>query len=173
MRPKGSVDRLKMVRITQIIKGQKQTVSLSHETAEELGFHSPFDATPFPLADLLHTLFGPEDDTSIPALPESTVRCPGCGMDFTRFKQTGRLGCGDCYETFREQLEWILEELHGASRHIGNSPDAAMELARTLSDEDSLHHELEEAVAAEEYERAAEIRDKLNRLTAEKSASAE
>ena len=162
-----------MVRITQIIKGQKQTVSLSHETAVELGFHSPFDAMPFPLSDLLRTLFGSEDTAPVPALPETTVRCPGCGMDFATFKRTGRLGCGDCYEAFRPQLEWILEELHGASRHVGNTPDSNMELARSLDEQETLTQQLQEAVAAEEYERAAEIRDKLSELAAENSAPAE
>ncbi len=173
METKGSADKLKMVRITQIIKGQKQTVSLSQETAVELGFHSPFDAMPFPLADLLRALFSSDDTTPVPALPETTVRCPGCGLDFETFKRSGRLGCGDCYDAFRPQLEWILEELHGASRHVGSTPESNMELAKTIGDEESLSRQLQEAIAAEEYERAAEIRDKLSELAAERTTAAE
>lgn len=173
MKPKNEAFGLTMVRITQIVNGQKQTVSLSQETAVELGFHSPFDATPFPLSELLRTLFGPDDTPELPALPESTVRCPACGTDFEKFKQTGRLGCGDCYEVFRPQLEWILEELHGASRHVGCTPDTNQELARSFSEEEALTKELEEAIAAEDYERAAEIRDKLIALESEHSPASE
>ena len=156
----------KMVRITQVKNGEKQTVTLSEETAAELGFHSPFDSTPFPLSQILETLFGEAESLDY-YLPESTLKCPGCGLDFGKFKQTGRLGCGDCYETFRPQLDWILDELHGASRHVGCTPDSSLEIANSTSEDERLSNELREAIAIENYERAAELRDRLKQLSPE------
>jgi protein arginine kinase activator len=89
--------------------------------------------------------------------------CPGCGWTWERFRSGGRLGCARCYETFREELRPLLRRIHGAVRHAGRaprSPGADQGAARLRR----LHEELERAVGAEDYERAAELRDRLAEL---------
>lgn len=121
---------------------------------------------------------------SLPEEPSIEVvhkspRCGACSTTFAKFRQTGLLGCAQCYFAFEEQLAPMIERAHeGASQHVGKTPRRALEASRR-SDGDrpidqiladaSLHaqqlqllrKQLDEAVAAEQYERAATLRDEL------------
>ncbi|MGL5097773.1 MAG: UvrB/UvrC motif-containing protein, partial [Planctomycetia bacterium] len=48
--------------------------------------------------------------------------CPVCGISFADFRATGRLGCPNDYQVFHEELKPLLENIHGALRHVGKSP---------------------------------------------------
>ncbi len=91
--------------------------------------------------------------------------CPACGLAFGSFRQSGLLGCAKCYEAFESRLIPLIERAHeGSSTHVGKSPrrtsDGSMEERRAVA----LRRMLDQAVASEEYERAAKIRDELRRL---------
>src|SRR5262249_40575504 len=43
--------------------------------------------------------------------------CPVCGMKFVDFRNSGRLGCPNDYNEFREELNPLLENIHGETRH--------------------------------------------------------
>ena len=43
-------------------------------------------------------------------IDKSTV-CTKCGIDFSKFKQTQKMGCPDCYNSFRKQIITILRKL--------------------------------------------------------------
>ncbi len=104
-------------------------------------------------------------------LAESKVRseldqltCPVCGVTFGEFRSKGRFGCANDYETFQAELVPLLETIHGETEHIGRIPRSVpagrcrhAELAR-------LRQELKSAVAGENYEEAAKIRDKIREL---------
>src|SRR5437016_13317741 len=47
---------------------------------------------------------------------------PRCGMKFAEFRNTGRLGCPDDYQEFREELTPLLENIHGETKHCGKTP---------------------------------------------------
>ena len=91
--------------------------------------------------------------------------CPRCGLTWGRFRKTTTLGCPTCYEAFLDELVPLIERAHGgSSHHIGKTPassGAALDRKREIR---RLTQELEDAVAAEEYERAAQLRDRLNTL---------
>lgn len=88
--------------------------------------------------------------------------CPGCGMTFAEFRNKQLLGCAECYEAFAEQLGPLIERAHdGAVAHVGKAPKrshGSEERQRRLS---TLRRRLSEAVASEEYERAAALRDEI------------
>jgi len=88
--------------------------------------------------------------------------CPGCGATWAEFRKSGLLGCPECYETFEEKLTPLLERAHeGSAEHTGKSPRRsgdALDRRRLVA---ALRKQLLEAVDAEHYERAAELRDKL------------
>ena len=108
--------------------------------------------------------------------------CGACGTTFAKFRQTGLLGCAQCYFAFEERLAPMIERAHeGASQHVGKTPRRALEASRRTSGgrpidqvlaDASLHarqlqllrKQLDEAVAAEQYERAATLRDELTRM---------
>ena len=97
---------------------------------------------------------------------EPATSCPHCGMTLAEFRSKGRLGCAHDYEVFAEHLAPLLERIHNASEHVGRTPggEAVPSEAGPTDDgegEPDLERELREAIAAEDYERAAALRDAL------------
>lgn len=97
------------------------------------------------------------------------VVCPSCGLTSSMFKRTGRLGCPRCYNTFHDELIPLLRKIHGSAHHTGKAPSkaqsgAAQSRARDIK---KLRRDLREAIAAEEYERAAQIRDDIKQIETE------
>ena len=89
--------------------------------------------------------------------------CTGCGLTFAQFRQTGRVGCAECYSAFEAELGPLIERAqNGGTHHTGKTPRrAGTSIDRQLLIQ-RLVKELDHAVAAEQYERAAKLRDRLN-----------
>lgn len=94
--------------------------------------------------------------------------CENCGMSYIEFRNQGMLGCANDYEVFREPLLGLLKRAHdGADRHAGKAPRSRTSARRvTQQDLRRLRRQLEEALAAEDYERAAKLRDRMRELEA-------
>lgn len=90
--------------------------------------------------------------------------CPVCGITFDEFKSSGRLGCPHDYEAFREDLRPLLENVHGASRHVGKVPRRLPADTRAQTQLIQLRQEMQQAIAVEDYERAARLRDQIDSL---------
>jgi protein arginine kinase activator len=155
------------VHLTQIVNNDKFSLSLCKECAAARGFHSPLENVPFPLAEILSSMA-----TKMPAVHKKKDRqsiiCPKCGLSFDDFTRQGRFGCGACYSAFREVLEPIMRKIHGASLHRGQTPIQSetygKNYALPIREEERLETELKKAIEKEEFERAAEIRDKLKTI---------
>ena len=87
--------------------------------------------------------------------------CPVCGMKFIDFRNTGRLGCPHDYDEFKEELTPLLENIHGETRHSGKVPRRAPRNTQQQTTLIQLRNELKRAVAAEDYEAAARLRDQI------------
>ena len=101
----------------------------------------------------------------------SDLTCPECGMAFREFLEIGRLGCANCYQAFGEELRPFLMKIHGATLHVGKSPQEetkSLDLRTKLS---KLQNDLDQAVESEHYERAATLRDQI--LAFEEQAATE
>ena len=106
--------------------------------------------------------------------PEPVVRkaCPVCRMTFQEFRRTGRLGCSNDFELFREELRPLLENVHGPFgegrreelKHSGKSPKRHPRDARIQQELLQCRQQLQAAVIREDYEKAAELRDQIERL---------
>jgi protein arginine kinase activator len=120
--------------------------------------------------------------------------CAGCGTTYGQFRQNGLLGCPTCYSQFENQLVPLLARAHeGGTSHIGKVPRRLVAsgsvpaatspappppaervtapkvdpqaVARALVQRIAmLKKRLAEAIADEEYEKAAKLRDELVRL---------
>ncbi len=158
------------VHFTQIVNNDKMSLSLCKECAAARGFHSPLDNVPFPLAEILSNLTTGLQEKAIGKDLEK-LKCQGCGLTFSDFTSKGRFGCGQCYRTFRPRLEGIMRKIHGASLHRGSIPKYEGEKAENLpipiKEEERLEAELKKAIESEDFERAAEIRDKLRLMKEE------
>lgn len=91
--------------------------------------------------------------------------CDQCGISYVEFRNQGLLGCPHDYEVFKDQIGRLLERTHaGASHHVGKMPKSLGQAHRPHEDIRRLKRQLDEAVAAEDYERAAELRDRIREL---------
>ena len=104
---------------------------------------------------------GPELPTpEEPAAPP--VVCEMCGLSFDEYQSRGRLGCPHDYIAFADQLEPMLQGIHGATRHAGKVPAGFDKSAIRESNLLELRRKLEQAIKSEQYELAAELRDEIS-----------
>jgi len=144
------------IHFTEIKDGKKTEMHICEQCAHEKNMILAFPAV---LTQLVKG--GPSAARESEAVPAT---CPKCGLPYTEFKAKGRLGCPDCYEAFGPVLVPLLEKVHGAGQHRGKTPErvqGALASRREIAD---LEHELSQAVANEEYEKAAQLRDRIRDL---------
>jgi len=90
--------------------------------------------------------------------------CSNCGMTYSQFERIGRFGCSQCYQSFAGQLEPLLRRVQGNSRHTGKAPLRTGENLGYKREIEQLRQELQAAISAEAYERAAALRDQIHAL---------
>jgi protein arginine kinase activator len=143
--------------LTQILEGKMQKVNLCDACSKEKGVQDP---TGFALADLLLGIGAAEEIEK----GATTQKCPVCGFTQADFKKTGRLGCSACYVTFAEGLNGLLKAMHKGTEHVGKLPERAQRAIELSDRVRTLTKNLEKAVAEENYETAASLRDQIKRL---------
>lgn len=155
------------VHITQVYNGKKVEMHLCEECAAEKGTHVfKFDGG-FSLPKLLGSFFGggaPLVENVPLGRPRKALSCPVCGMSFDEIGQIGRLGCSECYTAFEKEIEPILRRVHGNNQHLGKIPHRRGSRVRVEKLLEDLKSQLQAAVMREEYEKAAELRDKIKEL---------
>jgi len=96
---------------------------------------------------------------------EQAGACPQCGMTWGDFRTSGLLGCEHDYAFFDKDLTPLLQRAHdNATHHLGKVPTrcggTSVPVKRQV-DLNRLRKELSRAVEAEDYERAAKLRDQI------------
>lgn len=153
------------VHIIQMVNGDRADHHYCESCAinqENIDFDTPFAANSF-LTSLIESI----QSSPIKVNYIKTTTCSKCGMDYGRFKQTGRLGCDECYKSFADKLFPLIKRVQGSDRHMGK-------IIRRSSDSQILKRELEHlkeklqiAIAQEAYEEAALLRDQIRSLERE------
>ena len=157
------------VHFTEIHDNKMSEIHVCERCAEEKGLHAASKKHKFDIADLLATMV--DGMTTTDEERVGHVQCPRCGMVYSGFKETGRLGCPDCYVSFGAQLRPVLRRIHGAVRHVGKAPLRDGDRVERRKVITKLRDELERAIEHEEFERAAELRDKIVSLESGSSAA--
>lgn len=135
-------------------------VHLCREHAVEAGFQLPEPTETKVYSQVASTM-----QIQISTGKERTSSCKQCGSSFARFRKSGLLGCPACYVAFDDKLDGIIARSQNkASAHVGRVPDRAADLVDRHARRRSLLEEIDRAVASEQYERAAVLRDKLQTL---------
>ncbi|TLS35548.1 UvrB/UvrC motif-containing protein [Pseudalkalibacillus caeni] len=153
---------------TKIINGEKNEIHICEVCAKDKGEFFP-GTNSFSIHNLLSGLLNYEkpleESTGHPFYNPGGLQCPKCGMTYERFTKIGRFGCSECYNTFNQKLDPILKRVHGGNTtHAGKIPKRAgseIELKRKIK---TLKDELQELITEQEFERAAEVRDKIRAL---------
>ena len=157
------------VHLTEIVDEQMSEMHLCEECARQ---KSSQMEQQFGLADLLAGL---SDTGKAPASKEgekTALKCSRCGLLYEDFRKFGRLGCGECYESFKEHLTGLLRKIHGSNKYLGKTPAQYLEKQKAPLSEGAialipseslpdLKGQLQSAIAAEDFEKAAQIRDKI------------
>ncbi len=151
------------VHISRNINGKKEEYTVCAECAKELGFF-PHSNLLFNMSDFMSGVMGKGLNHT---LPDEKI-CPGCGMSWDELAKTSKLGCSRCYEFFDSYLEPVMKKIHGNTRHVGKLPESADEKFKTERKISSLKDELKAAIAREDYEQAALLRDRIRELEGEK-----
>jgi protein arginine kinase activator len=145
------------VHLTEIADGEKREIHLCEQCAQkEDSLMSPLNPQAF-FAQLMDAAKGSRGE-------DVEVDCPVCGLSYNEFRQRGRLGCAECYRVFREGLVQLLEKIHGTTQHLGKVPTRAGSGMKKDREIVELKRELTRVIQREEYEKAAQLRDRIRRL---------
>ena len=135
------------IRYTYTLNGVGNTVSLCEQCYDAMGNKdSLFEGWLFPGAVQ-------------PKINEK--KCDLCGYTYHRIAQEGRVGCARCYSTFKTELMPQLARIHGNKTYTEPSPQ------KEVSELDTLQKQMEQAVLEENFELAAELRDKIKKMREE------
>ena len=147
-----------VIQLTEIEGSGVRQLHLCEKCAAERGVETTLGPTkPSQISNFLSTIH-----EQMPGAKGEPVSCPFCASTLADFRATGRLGCAHCYEAFEVSLRDLLRRVHGNSRHIGRRYVAPLpsELPH-VSSATELRDRLKRAIEAEQFELAADIRDKL------------
>lgn len=164
---------------TKIINGEKTEIHLCELCAHEKGDMFFLNgASGFSINNLLAGLFNVEPKIQPSPQnafkPQEILQCNNCSMTFQQFLKVGRFGCANCYGTFKDQLAPLLRRVHsGNTVHCGKIPKrigGGIHLRKTIED---LKQQLVALIANEEFEKAAEVRDKIRAVEIQMSEQQE
>lgn len=155
------------VYLTQMFNGQQVELHLCSECAARRGIGFLNLGNALSLPKLLSSFFGfgPTPLGNVQTMIDKS--CPNCSTRFDQIGQQGKLGCSECYQVFQAQLEPILRRVHGNNLHTGKIPQKSAGQLRIRKKIEALKSQLQTAVAREQYETAAEIRDTIKKLEKE------
>jgi protein arginine kinase activator len=144
------------VHLTETVDGRRRELHLCASCARKAGV-LPSEGAPNSVA-----LDSVVEDLIVAHVGElvgelAGLTCPDCGLRFMEYRARGRLGCPNDYQVFARGLLPLLNRAHGATRHVGKVARPRPAAAERLR----LRTRLRDAVAREEYETAATLRDQL------------
>jgi protein arginine kinase activator len=164
------------VRYSENINGRKKELNLCSQCSQKLGINEMNFNMPIGISDFFGGFF--EDMVSnefAPLLNEvKQLKCNNCGFTFEDIVNTGKFGCGNCYETFESKIAPLMKEIQGSTKHEGrlnkskinnnikvdtNKDNSKNE--KKLSEIETLKDDLKNAIKEERYEDAAKLRDEI------------
>lgn len=150
-----------VVQYTAVRDNAVVQLHLCEQCAAERGVETTVNTLPkHPLGEFLQQV-----QQQVVSAPTDSLRCTFCGSTMADFRATGRWGCARCYNQFEGGIRDLLRRVHGHSRHIGRNYQAprseTIEKAAVLGE---LRERLRRAIDGEQFEQAAELRDRIKGL---------
>jgi protein arginine kinase activator len=158
-------EREAVVLLKKVEGGEVRVLHLCEKCAAERGVPEGEESAKTPLGAFLAAMGTDPAVESQLSSGAALAECPGCGATLQDFRRTGRLGCATCWSTFEGPLRGLLRRVHGATRHVG---EFYAQPGAEPADQGALVRRLREqlavAVSDENFEQAAELRDRLRGL---------
>ncbi len=144
----------------RIINGRAAEVHLCSDCARFLGYGEALSGFGLGLGELFGELIAVNESNS------GASRCPVCGKSFEEIAKDGKMGCAECYNVFYDKIMPSLNKIHGKASYVGSKPfGSEKSVKEELYD---LKTQLENAIAEQNFEFAAEIRDRINLIISER-----
>lgn len=162
------------VHVKQSHNNQIREYNLCSSCAQEMdpGSHSAFGDI---FGDFFNSMFwGPSGFTYPKQRVQSreSLQCPNCALTERELLKNGFLGCPQCYTVFAKVLSPVFQRVQGHTFQPAAKTPAASDLVEEKEAsvdlrEDplaKLRRDQQEAIAAEDYEQAARLRDEIREL---------
>ncbi len=151
---------------TENINGKETKLALCTDCADEMkaageiGIPDIFGGGLFGggVGSLMGSIFGSQPRVA------NAKKCDLCGMTFSDFMKEGKAGCPRCYDTFGDELEGTVAGIHGGTKHRGKAPAKYRAKIAEAEKIAELRRKISDAVAEEDYETAAHLRDEIRRI---------
>ena len=153
-----------VVNLTKIVGSAVTHQHLCERCAAEQGVETTVAHQPkAALTDFLQAV-----QQQAPSTPGDQAACHFCGATARDFRQTGRVGCARCYGAFERSLRELLRRLHGSAKHTGHRyTPPATDVIEEAGHLGQLRERLQRAIESEQFELAAELRDRLRAIGAQ------
>lgn len=174
------------MKFVQIINGIKNELFLCEECSQEMGLEDIDLNIPMDFSSFIDELFDNyNEDELLAALTDTPEEvCRNCGLTYEEFVKSGKLGCVNCYDVFKDRIDLITKNIQGTSNHVGRKLEGNSnnkfeiknnEILSKLNDSEKINNKdeyninilkdkLKKAVSEEKYEEAAKIRDEIKKL---------
>lgn len=151
---------------TKIINGEKTEFHICESCAREKGEGIPGSPNSFSIHSLLSGLLDFEHlgSSNINGIKQPTLRCEECGLSYAQFSKIGRFGCSSCYQAFADKLDPLLKRVHSSTVHSGKIPKRSGEQIQCKREIEGLRRDLQTKIEHEEFESAAQLRDRIREL---------
>ena len=168
------------IHIKEVRNGKCISTNLCPECAKEKELAGGLGAFGFNLAEVIFNSGKknaedkkqPSVSTEGQGREKTKVICPACGWNTEKMRTSGgKMGCPECYSVFEKWVKMAVDQVQRGEVHIGKRPgDRSRSVSGIKLELDKLQLELAKAVSAEEYEKAALFRDRINLLKKELGA---
>lgn len=157
-----------VLHVAQLSNNKYISIDLCEQCAEKKGMaisSSVAFSAKQSLTEIFQGLLNKEEkqDASTP-LSANKKTCPGCQRTYEDFRESGRLGCAQCYAAFSPQLAQLISKMHRSKQHRGKVPELSSERFQTQRSLVDFKERLRRAVGNEEFEEAARLRDHIRDL---------
>ena len=151
------------IHLTEITDGMRSEMHICEHCAQDQGIAVKSQV---PINELLSSLLAVQpSDEEIMGGGEQDVACPQCGFTLDQFRKEAVLGCPYDYEILEKSLMPLIKKAQdGKTTHCGKVPSKMPEDSKKQIELLGLRQQLDAAVRAENYEAAAELRDKIKQL---------
>lgn len=154
------------IHIMKVVKGEKTETWLCSECAKEdheVAIMGDLNKNEISVQNILGGLM--DYITNIgDKMNEKDIECENCGLTYREFKNSGLLGCSECYNTFSKHLSTIIKRVQGDCEHEGKIPERMGKEVIIKKKINKLKEELQKCILEEAYEEAAVIRDKIKEI---------